>query len=391
MNLAEKLHRRHKFGNTESMQAWEWHQDCLVVNILLASCFDQKSMKKMLKRAGFIEGARHGRQELTMYAMHEACHVDKNIQAAVTMDLNKKFNSTMHAVNNLSIDEIVQKANQAPWLIPLIWACYAHDSIDVRRAGREIAHLAIWKGMKRLRGDSQVAREKERADKLLKQNVDLRQTLSEKQKQIKKLSEQLKRMQEQRVIQSMPAPPSIAPIKNEVKRLRRELSEQTRLSQNLQRDVSVWRSLALNAEQHKHSKSAKKPPHEYEKRAESLIDCDHNCDDCVCAQSSGCPLDGKTVAVIGGLKRLEKGYCQVIKDMGGQGISHTGNVRSGTRRLRQLVNRSDVVVYITPLNSHGSLDVVKKQCKRCNTPFCPLNSTSPATLESHLKNMAIFF
>lgn len=391
MKTAAKLQHLHQKEKAESLAAWEWHQDCLVVSILMASCFDQKTMKKLLARAGCHDGAKQERSELLLYAMHEACHANQAIKTAVSKQLNTKFRSTVQKIKNLTTEQIQQKADQAPWQVPLLWACYAHDSLEVRRAGREIAHLILWGGMKRLRGKSQVEQEKEKSEKLLKQNAELRRTLAEKQKQNKKLSTQIKQLSAIKAEPAAPAPPPLTPIKNEVKKLRRELGEQNRLVQELQHELAVWRSLALNADQGAQSDSDSSPVGDLPLPLAAQADCNCDCDDCLCGPQADCPLNGKTVAVIGGLKRLEKGYCQVIEGMGGQGLCHTGNIRAGARRLRQLVNKSDMVVYLTPVNSHGSLAVVKKQCKRCNTPFCPLNSTSPATLESHLREMALFF
>ncbi|MCF8032302.1 MAG: DUF2325 domain-containing protein [Desulfarculaceae bacterium] len=115
--------------------------------------------------------------------------------------------------------------------------------------------------------------------------------------------------------------------------------------------------------------------------------CGRSCP-CQCPVRESCPLQGRQVAVIGGLDRLEKNYTEVIEQMGGSCMCHTGKVRSGARRLRQMVSKSDLVVFLTPINSHAALNVVKKQCKLCSTPFCPLNCTSPAALESHLKKLS---
>lgn len=386
--MAAWLKHNHKSQENESLAGWEWHQDCLVVTTLLASCFDLKSLKKLLKRESLIEGSDLQKPDELLYAMHEACHVSQAIRASVAKELNAKFRSTVQKVGSLSIREIQDKAVQTPWLAPLIWACYASDSLEVRQTGRRMAHSIIWKGMKRLRGSSQAAREKERADNLLKQNAELRKRLKQEQKEAKKLAEQIKRLSAQKAARPTPALPPAAPLKNEVKRLRRELSEKTGLARDLQHELAVWRSLALNAEQ---DQSRKEQNQNQEPQSPAVAECGHDCVDCICSTSRDCPLNGKTVAVIGGLDRLEQSYCQVIEGMGGQGLCHTGKVRSGARRLRQLVNKSDMVVYLTPVNCHGSLDVVKKQCKRCNTPFCPLNSTSPATLESRLREMATFF
>lgn len=103
-----------------------------------------------------------------------------------------------------------------------------------------------------------------------------------------------------------------------------------------------------------------------------------------CPRADSCPLKGRRVAVIGGLDRLRPCYTEAIERLGGECCFHTGKIRSGARGLRNLVDKSDLVVCITSINSHGAMHTVKKQCKKCRKPFCPLKGTSVSSLESLL-------
>jgi hypothetical protein len=94
------------------------------------------------------------------------------------------------------------------------------------------------------------------------------------------------------------------------------------------------------------------------------------------------------VAVIGGLKRMEPNYCQVVGKLGGHCLCHTGHVASGCRRLRQVVRKSDVVVFITTVNSHTAINAVKDECKKHGKPFCALGRTGAGSLEKALLTMA---
>ncbi|MBI4798344.1 MAG: DUF2325 domain-containing protein [Desulfarculus sp.] len=99
-------------------------------------------------------------------------------------------------------------------------------------------------------------------------------------------------------------------------------------------------------------------------------------------------MRGRKVAVVGGLKRLEKSYCELVGRMGGQCLCHSGEMQAGAAKLRQLVAKSDMVVCIASVNSHGAMNVVKKQCKRCRKPFCPLNGAGVGALENLLRQVS---
>ena len=109
-----------------------------------------------------------------------------------------------------------------------------------------------------------------------------------------------------------------------------------------------------------------------------------------CPRSHGapCPLEGRTVALIGGLDRMEPAYRELIGRLGGECLCHTGKVRSGCRRLRQMVSKADMVVFMTTINSHAALSTVKEECKRCQKPMCALRQTGQSSLEKILRDMA---
>ena len=73
-----------------------------------------------------------------------------------------------------------------------------------------------------------------------------------------------------------------------------------------------------------------------------------------------------------------------MESLGGTCLYHDGEMSSGARKLRSLVNKSDLVVCITSCNSHGAMKAIKKQCKLCKTPFCPLKGSSAGALQNLL-------
>ena len=368
---------------SEAASAGEWHQNCLVVTLLLAAAFDKKALKKLLKRGGFPEEASEERGEALLHALHEACHTSQEARGAVSKELNARFRATLHKARSMSGEELLALAQDTAWPIPLLWACYDGEGAERRAAGRRLAHLIAARGMRRLRGESPLEREKERAQGFRAQNLALRRSLDELKAENRDLALRLKTAQ----ARGEAAPPPAAapsPHKRRAKELGRELEQARAEIGELRKDLAVWRALACQAEeQARPAQAGMKGGRREESGPEQCPDCGGGCAG-DCPARAGCPLRGRSVAVIGGLDRLEKNYTEVIEQMGGICLCHTGKVRSGARRLRQIVSKSDLVVFLTPINSHAALNVVKKQCKLCETPFCPLNCTSPAALESHL-------
>jgi hypothetical protein len=106
---------------------------------------------------------------------------------------------------------------------------------------------------------------------------------------------------------------------------------------------------------------------------------------CACA---GCDLAGCKVAVIGGLDRMEPKYRKAVEELGGKCLFHPGRVQGGCQRLRQLVAKADLVVFMTSTNSHGALGVIKDHCKRCDKPFCAVANNGVSSLERTLRGFA---
>ncbi len=368
---------------SDSSEAWEWHQNCVVTTVLLASSFERRAQERLLKKAGSAAPLPSGQGGDLLLALHEACHLSPEVRAAVAKELGAKYGHAVRRCARLEPEEILEQAGASPWPAPLLWACFARLDRPAREAGRVLAHHMVAQGMDRLRGQCALEREQERARELTSQNRALRGEIKQLVKQNQDLAQKQARRAAATPAPAPPRPQTVSPHKKELKRLRKELAAQKQEMEKLRSETAVWRSLACREEEGARAEAPEMP----EMRCGGYEDCGDECPRTGNPRPADCPLRGRRVAVIGGLDRLEKNYCEVIEQMGGSCLCHTGKVRSGARRLRQIVNKSDVVVFLTPINSHAALNVVKKHCKQCSTPFCPLNCTSPAALESHLKEM----
>ncbi len=102
---------------------------------------------------------------------------------------------------------------------------------------------------------------------------------------------------------------------------------------------------------------------------------------CTAEEMSGCcTLQHLKVALIGGLDRLENQYRSVFESLGTMKFYfHTGCCSgSGANRLRASAQDADIVVFITRVNSHNALNVIKGICRKSGKSFLALRETNPA-------------
>jgi len=91
-----------------------------------------------------------------------------------------------------------------------------------------------------------------------------------------------------------------------------------------------------------------------------------------------CPLEKLKVALIGGLDRLEEHYRAAFAELGAELHFHPGHCAgAGANRLRRAADHADIVVFITTINSHNALQVVKATCKKSGKAFVAMRETGP--------------
>jgi ornithine cyclodeaminase/alanine dehydrogenase-like protein (mu-crystallin family) len=99
-------------------------------------------------------------------------------------------------------------------------------------------------------------------------------------------------------------------------------------------------------------------------------------------------LDDMKIAWIGGLDRNERALEQLAESAGHKLLFHCGDVRGrGADELRGLVKRSDVVVVVTSVNSHGGVLFAKKAARQAGRPVLISRSGSSSMLEQILAEL----
>ena len=79
-------------------------------------------------------------------------------------------------------------------------------------------------------------------------------------------------------------------------------------------------------------------------------------------------------------------YRAILGELGAEPLFHDGKLGKGCHRLRSMICGADIVVFITSINSHGALQVVKGICKKSGKTFIALKETGAESLARTLKN-----
>lgn len=75
------------------------------------------------------------------------------------------------------------------------------------------------------------------------------------------------------------------------------------------------------------------------------------------------------IACVGGMDRSQADMERLAHQRGHTVEFHTGDVRGrGADALRGIVERSELVLIVTDLNSHGGVQLSKKLCQRLGRP-----------------------
>jgi hypothetical protein len=74
--------------------------------------------------------------------------------------------------------------------------------------------------------------------------------------------------------------------------------------------------------------------------------------------------DVMRIGIIGGLDRSESNYVRLAEKLGHELLVHSGHLGGrGAQALEGLLERSDVVVVVTDVNSHGALTLARRRLR----------------------------
>ena len=90
------------------------------------------------------------------------------------------------------------------------------------------------------------------------------------------------------------------------------------------------------------------------------------------------------IGIVGGVERIEPRLTAVAESAGHQLEFHDGHMGGGSGRLRSLVERSDMVVIVTSVNSHTAVIHARQIAQRSGRPICLLRRLGPSQLRALL-------
>ncbi len=100
-------------------------------------------------------------------------------------------------------------------------------------------------------------------------------------------------------------------------------------------------------------------------------------------------LNGKTVALIGGLTKASIHYEEAIHQLGGSCVRHDGNAHQGHCKLAKVIRQADVVFCPVDCVSHGTATSTKKLCRTLDKPCYFLRSSGISHIREKLREVAL--
>jgi hypothetical protein len=95
------------------------------------------------------------------------------------------------------------------------------------------------------------------------------------------------------------------------------------------------------------------------------------------------------IALVGGLVRREGELAKLAAGAGHQLEWHCGDVGGrGAESLKAVIERSDVVVLLTEINSHGSMYLAKRVAQKLGREALVLRKCGPAKFQALLEQLA---
>ena len=99
-------------------------------------------------------------------------------------------------------------------------------------------------------------------------------------------------------------------------------------------------------------------------------------------------LNGKRVALIGGLTKASGHYEQTISELGGLCMRYEGSANQGHKKLARIIRQADVVFCPVDCVSHGTASAAKKLCRSLDKPCHFLRSSGISHLRQKLREVA---
>ena len=348
------------------MEKERYNLNCLLICLQLAACWDQPWLKKLLKKIGLKGNGGKFDKSFALCRLHQELH---NPEGRIATELINCFDrlarddaetlKTIPADDNckrlLNVTNDMIAKNPAS----AFWAMATDQRPEVHSLLLYQTHRYILTAFEPVSGSVFAFED------LKRKHAELRRSMRDKDEEAVKLKQMLQ-SRDSRIQKLEDEKENTSQLKRELRKLRYALNRGRGLPvghQESQPTVSpTIRTTVIESPQ-------------------PCVSRQTNC--CRQPGSQGrCPLENLKVALIGGLDRLEQKYRSAFEDLGAaKFLFHTGNSNCGeAQKLKSLTMNSDIVVFITSVNSHNALKVVKAICKRSGKSFIAIRETGPSQI-----------
>ncbi|HOO63590.1 MAG TPA: DUF2325 domain-containing protein [Synergistaceae bacterium] len=373
-----------------------WEYDCLMICTLLGLSLSNREIGELCSKYGLLSEDDAEDPSLGFYALHHACHGEEGaVPRFLSRNFSLKYRAFRKALEEHEDDSVLNLTEFLPKPHPkalggALWATLNDPRKSVQAQGIYGAHKIVLNALREYQAKvmGQEAKKAVSQKTSSEENLSREKTADGSRKEMEKLRRKNRELEKKLALQG-----------EEIRK--RELSfgeEKEKLIAAYEGKISKLRRqirLLEYSPEESSSRTVEGTPSSSERfctsspfsctsrtKAGPLSSADFSTPPC---HSPGkcpfCMLSNTTISVIGGLSRLEQQYRGVVERLGARCRYHCGNCQQGGKNLKQMIQSSDRVVFITSINSHNALKVAKGICKKEGKPLHLLKETSPTALE----------
>ena len=385
-----------------------WSLDCIAICTLLGMTLNQKQINKLCRKHGLFTHDKELDPFYGFYLLHKACHKKAGIVSKrLTRMLNERHAGIIRMVrktrdrNDKNEEYNTEIATQLEGWIALepagvIWALLTDPRPSFQYQGvyliHKFAYTAFHSTYHKMKATGQDAdsltsiRDKlQQTRESLSQHKTAMETLRQDIHVLEKERTSLQghcNRQQKRIAELQARPNRENQLKRRIRILEYELEQlrQDQMLQSKQTSTNPYESVEMQPA----------VPVNNTTPCSCMVDETGTVDFAVSKSTDcmSCSLNNLRVAVIGGLDRLEPHYRRIVEELGAEFCFHNGDCHGGCQVLKNLVCRSDIILFITRVNSHSALHVVRGLCQKTGKRFTVLRETSPQALAKALPRSA---
>ncbi len=389
--------------NTRTGKFWEY--DCLMICTLLGLSLSNKEIGDLCTKYGILSKEDAEDPALGFYALHHACHVEEGpVPRFLSRNFSLKYRAFRKALEEreeetvLNLTGLLSKPHPKA-LGGALWATLNDSRKSIQAQGIYGAHKIVLNALREYQSNLAEAEKEESAaavspgknspekdapDFPFREFEKLRHKCEELEKNLALQEERYANLErsagEEKEMLKTSYEEKVSKLRRQIRLLeyspREDVAERAGTSE---KESSPCKNQGMPQFPCPLGKNAEKPSSSCP--LERNFEVSSHSPDC---PSRGCPfcmLSDTTVSIIGGLSRLEQQYREVVEKMGARCRYHCGNCQQGGKNLKQMIQSSDRVVFITSINSHNALRITKGICKKEGKPLHLLRETSPSALE----------